>query len=213
MFDQLTQRAGYHEVFVNEYDIVYFLLSDVLSSRFATSSTDERQSLLNGTTVLVLGGPEAELFAMLGATTAVGIDPGLSTLTQHTHTNLYEIPQLFDPYDITQFSGRGLPPMYDITYQHMLLDRGSGLKLPRSNNATEANMAYEIFKRMISMTKPGGLSIHLGDYVFECIQRFNADHPEDNLRWSVKTEDQVIEGEDAVINNIDTLINYIIIYR
>jgi len=95
----------------------------------------------------VIGGPEARIFAEMGAN-AVGFDPHLNKLPSTALSNLQEYST-----DLTHQLAQKNANRFDLTLSSWLFDQGSGL--PASD--------FGILADILSMTKKSGFSIHNGN--------------------------------------------------
>ncbi len=117
--------------------------------------------ILKGKRVIVFGGPEAEVFQAMGAE-AVGFDPQFKNLSDINWRADQRGKTLAD-------AGREISNGWaDFTYSSRFLDPGSGLVVVRRDK----HEYIDNLEVILRLTKPGGLSIHDGEGVF------NALHPD-----------------------------------
>jgi len=100
----------------------------------------------------VIGGPEARIFAEMGAR-AVGFDPHLDKLPKVGLPNLKEHPVYFNKLLAQEYAGR-----FDLTLSSWLFDQGSGLT------------DFSLLTYILTMTKTDGLSIHNGNLMSRIVQ-------------------------------------------
>lgn len=112
--------------------------------------TESNPGILHGIKVGVIGGPEGEIFAALGAE-AVSIDPKLGFLPPHKWPNLTEVPYPLDEKMASNYAG-----WFDLTFSRMVFDFGNKL-------AYEGVSSFDsCLNLVLQMTKLGGISIHNG---------------------------------------------------
>lgn len=122
-------------------------ISEIDWSRFI------KKKPLKGVKVGVVGGPEARIFAEMGAD-AVGFDPYLNKLPRMKLPKLEESSVYF-----TQQLAQKYTERFDLTLSSWLFDQGSGLT------------DFRVLTDILTMTKNNGFSIHNGNLMPELIQR------------------------------------------
>jgi hypothetical protein len=111
---------------------------------------------LTGTKILVVGGPEARVFAEMGAT-AIGIDPFILSVpsVKHRQLNLVETPGILDKEIALQLLGGWA----DLAFSHWLFDSFSGIGDPT-----------ETMSNILTATRIGGRGIHNGNLTLKAIK-------------------------------------------
>lgn len=140
-----------------------------LTNYLTLFKTENNPGILDGLTIGVIGGPEGEIFAALGAE-AVSIDPYLDKLPPHNRPNLTEIPKPLNDSLAKTFADK-----FDLTFSSWLFDQGSGLdstSIPLIGYTSPHEISvYAYYLNLImSMTKPGGISVHNGNMVHLAIK-------------------------------------------
>ena len=112
-----------------------------------------KEKPLKGVKVGVVGGPEARIFAEMGAV-SIGIDPFLDKLSSSDLPNLTELSVYFNRQLAQKYANR-----FDLTLSSWLFDQGSGL--------TDFSLLTDI----LAMTNKDGFSIHNGSLMPNLIKR------------------------------------------
>lgn len=117
---------------------------------------EDNKGILASLSIGVIGGPEGEIFAAMGAT-ATSIDPFLGVLPPHNRSNLTELPEMLTPE-----LAKSLSEQFNLTFSRYLFDKGSGVAAWYHDNEEQY---VSTFADVIETTKVGGLSIHNGNMI------------------------------------------------
>ncbi|HSW89008.1 MAG TPA: hypothetical protein VLG12_07640 [Candidatus Saccharimonadales bacterium] len=156
------KRTLYRPFFLKKYEVMAVLdhVGKLGPGYPKDIEPNEIAQAFQGKNICVIGGPEGEVYAAMGAT-VVGIDPNFKNLPVSKQQRLHEISEPLSDALASSMANR-----FDITTSSFLFDQGSGLN-PDAPFGADPEKEQGVFsaylERILQMTKKGGLSFHNGN--------------------------------------------------